>query len=511
MRGFSSNLAGLLLLAGAVGHTAPAGDSAACRPCHQAIVDAYAKTGMGRSITASPVLPEATFYHRLSNRHYTAGGGKIRRHQRGADGQEIQVAEKAADFGIGSGNHAVTFVHRTPKGLLIELPLSWYRERNGYAMSPGYDAPDHPDMRREISNACLFCHAAYPRGESEKPASIDCERCHGDTRAHLARPQRGTALHPGKLPADRQLAICLQCHLQTASQGIVDSVLRPGRGAFSFRPGEALGDFKTLFDRADSPGPRFEVNHAGYRLLQSACFQKSGGAMTCTTCHDPHTAKARNACGGCHESKHAKNAEADCAGCHMPKRRPSDAIHVTMTDHWIQRRPQFQNPEREAQSRYTGPVVPFYGEADPLQLAIANIRELTSEVPALYQEYLRRTPDDAAALAALGNALARLGRAAEAIPVLERALQVERTHVGALNTLAVTRAARGEYRAAIVLLERAREAHPDHSLTWANLGVTYRAMGQRTEAIAAFREAIRLQPDLGEARQRLAEALAEGR
>lgn len=182
-----------------------------------------------------------------------------------------------------------------------------------------------------------------------------------------------------------------------------------------------------------------------------------------------------------------------------------------MTDHWIQRRPQFQNPEREAQSRYTGPVVPFYGEADPLQLAIANIRELTSEVPALYQEYLRRTPDDAAALAALGNALARLGRAAEAIPVLERALQVERTHVGALNTLAVTRAARGEYRAAIVLLERAREAHPDHSLTWANLGVTYRAMGQRTEAIAAFREAIRLQPDLGEARQRLAEALAEGR
>jgi hypothetical protein len=30
------------------------------------------------------------------------------------------------------------------------------------------------------------------------------------------------------------------------------------------------------------------VNQA-YRLRQSACFLESGGAMTCTTCHDPHS------------------------------------------------------------------------------------------------------------------------------------------------------------------------------------------------------------------------------
>ena len=30
-------------------------------------------------------------------------------------------------------------------------------------------------------------------------------------------------------------------------------------------------------------------------------------------------------------------ASADCIGCHMPKRRTDDAVHVVMTDHWIQR------------------------------------------------------------------------------------------------------------------------------------------------------------------------------
>ena len=467
---------------------------------------------MGRSVqsTEALALKPASFYHRLSNRHYSIRSDSMRRHQVDADGREIQIIEKPISFGIGSGNHAVTLVNRTPRGLLIELPVSWYRQQGTYAMSPGYDSPDHIVMRREISSACLFGHAEYPKSGAATISSIDCERCHGETKTHLANPRRGTILNPARLAPERQLDVCLQCHLQTVSRGISDAIRRPGRGPFSFRPGEALSAFKMFFDRTDPPEPRFEVNHAGYRLMQSKCFQSSGGKMTCTTCHDAHSFQARAACQGCHDSAHAKAANTDCAGCHMAKRRPADAIHVTMTDHWIQRRPAFENPVRESHETYSRRVVPYYGGADPLSLTIANIRGLTEDVPDLYRAQLQREPNDVPTLAALGNALFRLGRESEAIPFLQKALRLDPNHVGTLNTLAVARAAAGQRQEAIALLDRARLMNPDHSLTWVNLGVTYNAMGEPEKAIVAFWEAIRLQPDFAEARAKLAAVLAQG-
>ena len=50
----------------------------------------------------------------------------MRRHQTDARGNEVNIVEKSVDLAIGSGNHAVTFLNRTPQGRLLELPLSWY-------------------------------------------------------------------------------------------------------------------------------------------------------------------------------------------------------------------------------------------------------------------------------------------------------------------------------------------------------------------------------------------------
>lgn len=481
--------------------------SEACRACHPAIVAAYAKTGMGRSIDERPAPFFGQFYHRLSNRHYVFADGKLRRHQIDAGQRTVNVMEKTVDFAIGSGNHAVTYISRTSQGNLIQLPVSWYRDRNGLAMSPGYDRPDHFDMRREISDACLFCHAAYS-SDRTRPKSIDCERCHGPVAAHLAKPERGNVVNPKRLEPARQLEVCLQCHLETVSQGIIDSMRRPGRQTFSYRPGEPLASYKLYFDRADAPAERFEVNHAGYRLLHSACFQRSNGRLTCTRCHDPHTAKARNACADCHSSAHAK-AASDCAGCHMPKRRTQDAIHVTMTDHWIQTRPEFTNPEREVQTPYSGRVIGFHTAADSLTLSLVNIREPSAEAVAIYRRHLSRNPADTATMAALGNAEFRLGRIKEARKTLEAALRADPGHAGAGNTLGVLLATQGDHKAALAVFERSRNHHPEHSLSWMNIAVTHQAMGNRAQAETAFREAIRLQPDFAEARQRLAALLAE--
>ncbi|MEZ5402680.1 MAG: tetratricopeptide repeat protein [Bryobacteraceae bacterium] len=455
---------------------------------------------MGRSVLSKDVLPEGTYYHRISNRHYAIANGVVRRHQKGANGAELNVLEKPVNLAIGSGNHAYTPIHRTPLGKLIELPVTWYTGEKAWAMSPGYDRPDHLGFRRPITPECLFCHAAYPDTPAATPRAIDCVRCHGDTGAHLRRPQRGSILNPARLPPDRQLDICLQCHLETASSGFPDSLRLSGRDVFSYRPGEPLAAYKAYFDRADH-APRFEINHAGYRMLESRCFAESKGALTCTTCHDPHTARARNACAGCHKTVERTHGggNPDCASCHMPKRPAGDAPHVEMTDHRIAK----PGPaERHDPAPYSGPLVAFANRANAAMLRQAQALHFarTNGSAAAW----KRTEATTANLAALADALMREGRHEEALPVIDKVLKADPDHVTALNGLAVYHGMRGRTEQALAILERARAADPDHPLTWINLGVAHEALGDRALALDRYNEAVRLQPDSQEARRRRA-------
>jgi predicted CXXCH cytochrome family protein len=403
-------------------------------------------------------------YHRPSGRYYTMsehdGQWFQRRHQAGFDGMETNALETRVDYIIGSGNHARSYLHRADDGHLIELPVSWYTENGGYwAMSPGYDRSNQQDFRRAVAFSCLFCHNAYPDAPPAEegifpaalPEGIDCQRCHGPGSAHVeaagrqapADAIRRAIVNPARLSRDRQLDVCMQCHLETTSRPLPNVVARFEHGPFDYRPGQPLTDYFLFFDsaRASAGEDNFEIAHAAYRLRKSKCFQAS--QMTCTTCHNPHeaprgaeaAARYNAGCRNCHAGAHATGVPAggDCISCHMPRRRTDDAVHVVMTDHYIQRRkPASALLAARAEAKdtgYRGEVLPYYPEqgVDELYVAVAQVRDaadLDRGVPRLRQAIESRKPRQPEFYLELAKAYAKSGNAREAVRWSDEALRV---------------------------------------------------------------------------------------
>ena len=534
-------------------------DSAACGACHSEIVKTYRLTGMGRSLyrprpenTVEDYQVRNTFYHRRSERYYTMlqRSGKFyqRRHQIGFRGQKTNIVEDEVDFVIGSGNHARTYLHRTAEGKLVELPVSWYAENDGYwAMSPGYDRPDHQDFRRAIPYDCMFCHNAYPmphdgsnvRGSEpifgdRIPEGIDCQRCHGPGRVHIAAAGSGRAapdsirraiLNPARLSRDRQLELCMQCHLETTSRRLPNAIRRYDRGPFSYRPGDPLGDHVLYFDHAPEKGydDKFEVAHAAYRLRKSACFQAS--QMTCTTCHSPHQAQRGEqaiqryvaVCHGCHLSAHAPRvpAAANCLDCHMPKRRTDDVVHVVMTDHYIQRRKPIrdlltplQETNEAPRNVYRGEVALYYPALptptpeSELYLGVAQVQHganLEAGTLSLQQAIEEYKPEKPEFYFELGRAYSQAGRNEEAVRWYDEALRRGKDFRRAVKELASTLSATGRLTRAVEVLEKAAASPPRDAGILTDLGNLYLEQGKLDQADQVLRQALDVNPDLPEA------------
>lgn len=511
-------------------------DPAACRACHTKIYDSYQQTGMARSFSKATNLPlPGNLLHRASQRQYELidrdGSYVLRR--------TPLPMEKRVDYVIGSGNHSKTLVHRSDSGQLIELPLSWYSEKSAsWQMSPGYDRPDHSDFRREIADSCLFCHNGYPSQANGGLASgIDCQRCHGPGESHVLR--KGPIVNPAKLPADRKLEVCLQCHLESASRTLPDSIRRLGRTPFSYRPGEPLSGFTLYFEfQGIAANERITVNGAGFGLLKSKCYVQSAGKLQCTTCHDPHSrtdaTQTTRACKSCHQSNHAKTTD-NCASCHMQKRRTDDAVHVVMTDHLIRRRPMEGDllamiPEKHG--RLNGPVKPLYPsapkdaslyiamaqrDAQSIAKAIAEVQPLASEpyfalgeawrergrtleAVRAFQKAAELDPNDAKPFVAAAEVMMARGEVDAAIELVEPAMKRMPREASLLSSLAVLYTAKERYSEAMKLLQAAVSIAPDDSVAWLNLGVSREAMKDRAGAIAAYERSLTLQPDLTRAR-----------
>ena len=538
-------------------------DPNTCAACHSEIAGRYSQTGMARTFGTvrggDDHLARTTYTHAPSAETIsvfrTGSGFQMERHQTGFNGSITNSLAVKIDYWFGSGDHARSYFSRTGRDELIELPLTWYSEKNGYwAMSPGYDSPSHAGFSRKATYRCMFCHNAYPsvklalkpgadrmenatKFPADLPQGIDCQRCHGPGLDHVQAALAGRSaidlkkliITPATLPLDRRDEVCLQCHLEPTSLALPAALPVYGRGVFSYDAGEPLDRYMRYFDHATGTGhdDKFEFAGAPYRLRKSKCFIASQGALTCITCHDPHepdrsriVARSNTACVECHsentsarDRNHVSNA--NCVSCHMQSRRPSDAIHVTITDHDIQR-----NPERASdpavemnsgnQPSYRGDVVSYYPRVDDLYTAIAQVRDqanLQAGIIRLEKIVSAAKPPNPEAWTELGDAYRHAGQSAAAIHDYREAASRDSGYWPAWHGLGLAMAATGDLQGALDPLHRAVQESGGDELTFRSLASILTKMGRQPDAIAALRAGLATNPDSAELHNDLGAAL----
>lgn len=354
----------------------------ACASCHGAEFHSYSQTSHSRAlqlVDAKEEPPGCHFVQARSGRTYEVFQSQDRIwHQESVEIQRNDrevLARYPMTYLIGSGNHSRSYLAEV-NGFLVESPLTWYRSKMAWGMSPGYDRPQHPGFERTADFGCLHCHAGrldMVNGNRFRvqiqEMSIGCENCHGPGSLHIAHqelrpPDDGadlTIVNPARLSRDDAEAICAQCHLRGHATALVS-----GRTLNDFRPGLRITDFRVDF-LFEEPDKSMKVVGHVEQMRMSRCYRESA-EMTCTTCHDPHQPPSvetrveyyRQRCLKCHDSgacrlgrkvRLEQNAMDDCAACHMPKGE-TDIIHLAFTHHRIGIHPKENRVERSSDEKW---------------------------------------------------------------------------------------------------------------------------------------------------------------
>jgi len=344
---------------------------------------------------------------------------------------------------------------------------------------------------------------------------------------------RQATVNPARLSPERQMDVCQQCHLETTSDELPQAVRAFGRAVYSFRPGEDLSGYLVHFDHAPGTGhdDKFEINSSAYRLRQSQCFQKSGGRLTCTSCHNPHRTlrgaeavqQFRQSCLKCHNElstrSHPQPGSADCASCHMPKKRTEDVVHVVMTDHQIQRRPPGKDLDaslKEDHTLYQGEVVRYFpatsgSAASDLYWGIAQVKQ-HSNVKALARfraAVETQQPTFAEPWVELALAQMENGELEAAKGGFSRALGIDPGLVLARYNLGRACQLLGQMDEAAAHYRKVLEMDGGHSEAHNNLGLVLQRSGQVADAGRHFLEALQRNPLFVDAYNNLGNVLAE--
>ncbi|HEU5117998.1 MAG TPA: multiheme c-type cytochrome, partial [Isosphaeraceae bacterium] len=236
------------------------------------------------------------------------------------------------------GQHATTFVtlKKTGSGSPSsrEHRMTYFAKDEDLELTPGQSLSEHQPGRNPMgvdrgpgeTVRCFGCHSTtvsdfspdYLDVQTLRP-NIGCERCHGPGGSHVeaARREGGDISMPfGKVwTAEGQMKLCGDCH----------------RHPSQAPPGEIRPD-NLLLARFQPVG-----------LMQSACYKKSGGDLSCVNCHNPHDRASTEpahyiaSCLSCHGKEGQVSCpvspQQDCLRCHMPAVDSGQGI--LFTDHWI--------------------------------------------------------------------------------------------------------------------------------------------------------------------------------
>lgn len=532
--------------------------SAACRDCHPEIWEKYQAHPMAHSFAkvtaATPIEDYAkqTEFAPPGNRRYrverTAEG--VRHHEVMVDrlGEVIYDQSVHVDYALGSGKRGRGYVIDRD-GLMFKSSISWHSEEREWTLSPDYQPDYHKRFERRVTGGCLACHAGLPNivhGEPDRfgqppflEDSIGCERCHGPGRKHVAARESGDIandpiVNPAHLEVDRREAVCAQCHLHGESR-----VLRTGRTAHDFRPGERLEDNWLVFVKSHGAGVTRSGRAASQveHMASSVCFERSAGRMGCISCHDPHSIPAesdkseffRQRCLKCHadhgcslppSEREAAPHFDNCTKCHMPSVPSTNVLHRSIADHRILRRP---SNDEEDQSGGESRVFQFVERSIPeSELDRARAFQLISDAlgPPVRPELVREanrllmplivaSPDDPELFVALGNGCQIQNQPKEAERWWLQALQLNPRHESTLQNLATMYHDQFQLVPAERYLKRFMDLNPWHGSYHGRLAGTLMYRGDKAGAIASAERALELNPTLRDLHDFLSKAYTE--
>ncbi|WP_446743681.1 cytochrome c3 family protein [Silvibacterium acidisoli] len=461
----------------------------------------------------------------VSYRIFERDGKAWLSYRRDDSNRQLQGEQELSWF-IGSGKRGRTYLF-SREGYWFESPVNWYTKKQVWDMNPkSMDAKELP-MTLPVDSTCLHCHAsgAQPSlpgarnhfaNDPFQHGGVGCESCHGDTTAHVDSHGTAPVVNPGKLTPSRRDSVCLQCHLE--GQVAVDE---PGRSLQMFRPGDELGEDVRFFANANAAGANSRATSQWEALLRSACKRKSGDALTCTSCHDPHgsprpeerVAYYRAKCVACHSdaafvARHHPEQQ-DCTACHMARVSTSDVAHEQVTDHRIPRHPNapdvtFATAEAERLALIGG------GKASDRDLGLAYAQlALRGDAAAAQQAILLldtaaghgNSQRDAELHTQLGLLYQEGHDNKAAQREYEDALAADPASSIAAGNLAILEATEHNLPRALQLWRRVQQEDPAQLAAGFNLAIGECMAGNRDAAMEALQRLLLFSPDEAKARQ----------
>jgi tetratricopeptide (TPR) repeat protein len=502
----------------------------ACAQCHAAIVDSYQRTAMAHASGPAARNPmTGDFVHKKSGVHYriySEDGRLWLSFER--PGDPAVRGEHELLYYIGQGRRGRTYLFSTD-GFLFESPVNWYADKHMWDMAPAYGNVREAPMNLPALTSCLDCHVSGiqpPIQGTENRytmpvfaySGVTCERCHGPGAAHV---NGGVIVNPVKVSPDQRDAICMQCHLEGNA-----AIERPGKHLYQFRPGDDLSDYIRYYVNVGEPGSGLRAASQFEALALSTCKKKSGAAMSCTSCHDPHRSVSaeervtfyRAKCLACHTGLSAKHHvnQPDCTSCHMPANASTDVAHTAVTDHRIQRHPDVGPALVNAQVTPSSlpRLAPFPASPDAehdtrdMALAWASMSEkgndaVLKEAEQLLHKAVQESPKDPALLSSLAYVEQRRGALNEARELYQRALAQDPNLLDAATNLGVIEANGGHLRDAVTLWEGAFQRAPGRSSIGMNIARAFCGVGQVEQARDFTLRVLEFNPDLDAAKKLL--------